>query len=659
MWGMLFGKNYYLTQARHQSEKRNLEQAQMFYEKVKFERLPLDDKIRYAVNFHDLGESERALMILNQILLVQESDYAYERRAHILIELDREEEGVRDLEKSLAMDPDRYMNWYTKGLANQNLQRYPEAIHDFKQCIQRENEETVFSTYYELGKCYYRNEQYEEAITVFQKIVADPNKELPIYYYWLAATLEQLEDIDAAIEAIEKGMTVLAQFEALPDRGMALTYERGSYGTNAFNSFITTIEENYSFTTELADLHFKKEQYKEAITAIEEGMRLYPDDVGLFLKRGGVYEQMEKPRLAEADYKHALQLDPDHFQCYFKLGDLYRKLGEEEKNIQLFLQLVQLHPKFPVGHYRLADAYYFSNQYEEALAANHKLLELETDDYLNFLQQGVILVELGRYQEAEIAYSQGIELYDYDGLRMKRSYAYFMMDQLDSALHDLQTALAFEPQLNNSDFFHNGIGTVYKEMRQWELAINHFSLAIRLDPDQTYLYEKRADCYYQTGQMEAVIVDCSEGIKLRPDQATFFWLRGLAHYNQKNYEQALADSESYSRLLPDAANGYYNIAACYNKLDQEDKALHYYSKAIAVNPFDPDSYIGRAYIYYNRYDYDLCVQDLVNWALYMDREASLERRIMFIEELEGFDEDIRTDTVYKLREFYREPTLYS
>lgn len=649
--------HYHLRRGRHFLKKRMLTQALTHYSKLTLNDIPANEQVEYAMLYYETEQVEQALDLLNQIIDDDaHNDYGYERRAHILRELDKEEEALEDLDKAIRLNPNPYMYWYTRGLVHKDTGQLPEAIRDFKECIHREPEDTVLSTYYELGMCYYHNGDFAEASNVFRKILENRDKEIPIFYYRLAKTLQAQEQLKEAAACLESGIKVLDEFQAQPDRGKQWLFDRVQYGVGAFRNFQLEIQRSASFRLDLADIYESLGQYEAVQAACSSALALYPDRAELYVKRAAANRYLENWEQAGHDLDTAMELDKHYLEPYFEKALLYRAQEREEQALEVLLQLSGKKPEFPLVCYWVADSYCILEQYDDALDYNSRLLELEEDDALNYVQRAEIFKELGRMSEATAAYSKAIELNEHSQTRMKRSYMYYWQGQYDEAMIDLQKAVELDEELLNRSSYHNAMGHILEGMDQVQLANDAYTKAIELDPDIPVYYENRAKCFIETGELDRAVEDCLTGLNKDSSNGDLISLIGNIYYLKDDYEGALAYAKQYCTLFPEHVGGFFNLGVVHYKIGHKADALRAFDKTLELNPYAGRCYLYKAYIYYDQLDIHQCVDSVVNWNLFSFKEMTLEDRIRHIYELNGLDEDVLELAVKKIEDMFNKPS---
>ncbi|GIP41206.1 hypothetical protein J31TS4_44860 [Paenibacillus sp. J31TS4] len=651
--------NYYTKKGRRLLTGRNLPEALKAYEKVAFAKLPERDQVNVAVIHHELGRSERALELLGEVLARCESDFGYERRAHILREQDREEEALDDLEQAIRLNPDPFMYWYTRGLALKDLGRYEEATRDLEECVKREPEDSVVSTYYELGMCYYHAEQYEEAERIFRKVLTYEDKEIPIFAYRLAKVLELLGKDEEAIVYLKRAIERHGLFEVLPDSGEREIYERTSYGPGAFRTFQTEVDRTAAFRRDLAVLLLNRGDSEEGLEVVNGALERYPEDEGLYLLRANLNRQLQRWEPCASDLDRALELGGRLTDVDYQRICLFRARQQEEKVLAFALERAAEYPEHPLYRYWIADSYYRQERNEEALEANKRLLELEDDDPLNEVQRGDILKELGMYRQAEESYSRAINMREEPDFRMKRSFAYFREERYDDALLDLRRAAELDPGLLRSGSYHHAMGHILDGMGQAELALTSFSDAIRHAPGYPVYYESRARSYLEQDRLEDAERDCLAGLQADPGYSDLLSLLGYIRYRQEDYLGSRSYAKQYADLYPDSPVGYYHVGLASYRLGDQEGAEEAFDQALELAPGFGSCYLYKAYLAYDRLEFEEAIQHLANWNVCSFQELPLEERLQKLNELDGFDEEVLEGAEERIKEWYDGPVYLS
>lgn len=649
---MLVMDRIWLKIGSYYQERQDLEKALKYIRKGQKAIQLLNDQIIYAELLHNNGHAEEAIAYLGQVIEWKGAARAYERRAHILRELGREEEAISDLNEAIKLNEDNFMTWYTRGITYKDMGNYEEAIRDLKESIKREDESTVISTYYELGMAYYENGNPVDAVECFRESLKNPGRSIPIYYFMLARCLDLTDMMEEAVKILLQGVELSNRYEAEPDQGYGLFDASTNYSYGAFLTFQRQTRETFSFRRLLADLYLQLGQYEKGVEAASEGLQIYAGAVDLYLKRAEIYAAWGKKQQAVEDLGLAIHQDPNDFRAYFELSRLYKEDGEEEKAAEIIGKLYRLHPESPLVCYWLADSYYRLGRNEEAIQLNEKLLEIESDDPANYTQRADIYIEMLDLPAAEQALREALKLSSTSEIHNKQSYVMYLQGKNEDALLELQNAVSLDPEFEGHPTYLVASGHIYKEMALWDLAIDAYSKAIRMNPNSARLYEFRAGCLFETEQLDRALSDCSRGIELDSSYAGLYSLRSGIYMAMMDYARAKVDILKFLEFQPGHPGAYYRLGQIHYKDNEEEAALESLDEVLNILPDHADSYLYRAYIYFRQFESEQTVQNIVNWSLYLSKDHSPSEKIRAIEELEGFDETILERAVEKLTEMY-------
>lgn len=152
-------------------------------------------------------------------------------------------------------------------------------------------------------------------------------------------------------------------------------------------------------------------------------------------------------------------------------------------------------------------------------------------------------------------------------------------------------------------------GSALQEAGRYEEAIEAYSRAIALEPQNAYAYYVRGDAHFDLEQYRRAIKDYNQAIALNPQNAEAYHDRGQAYSFLNQHELALEDYNRAIMLNSQAAYVYCSRALTYFALRAYSRAIKDYDRAIALNPQYAVAYGGRGRAYYYLGDYRHAIQN--------------------------------------------------
>jgi len=623
----------------HRQEK--LKQALVWYERWGTASMTEEEQIDYAGLLHDTGHSDQALVVLGNFLRNRENPQAYERRAHIYNELGQENQAIADLNAAIRLDPSPYLYWYTRAISYHDLGEYELAVRDFEEALNR-REDSKASTYYELGNVHMKLGRFHDAERCYRQASNDPNRAIPHYYYRQAQALEKQGRHEEAIAVLHAGIRMLDQWEKLGDHGAATMKARTNYSHAAVASFIQGAKDEFGFRLYESKLLDQNGQQEEALAVIGQALLAYPNAPELQLRQAILHRSLGHYPEAESQLRKLGDDNPYWLPAAMELSSTYRMQGKLEEAIGTLLKARAHAPDNRVVQYWLADVYREAEQPEEAQALSRDLTEREPEDPLNWKQRAELAIDADLYGEADEAYTKALELEQSAEFYMRRSFARYMGDRYEEAMMDIQSAIALDDRLVQESRTSYALGELYVGMENWELADAAYTRALALEPDNPQIYDRRARSRFSAGKLAEALDDCNHGLQLDLNNARLTWLRGFIHFRLDDFDAALSDSLVYAQLVPDDPQGHYNLGVVYNQLDRHDDAIASFTKTIEINPFEPQAYLERASLWYHHsFDRGRAAYDLAQWLLYAGGEKEENARFALLNDLRGFDDDMR------------------
>ena len=138
---------------------------------------------------------------------------------------------------------------------------------------------------------------------------------------------------------------------------------------------------------------------KEALVAMQQSVRLAPDDSEAHNSLGVVYKQMECYAEAEVHYRQAIALTPEYHEAFNNLGNLFLHLKRFDEAEYYYRRAIQMRPDLAAAYNNLGTIYHESKRLAEAFASYQQAIELQPDYVKVYGNMGTALAYLSLYDD--------------------------------------------------------------------------------------------------------------------------------------------------------------------------------------------------------------------------------------------------------------------
>ena len=177
----------------------------------------------------------------------------------------------------------------------------------------------------------------------------------------------------------------------------------------------------------------------------------------------------------------------------------------------------------------------------------------------------------------------------------------------DSALAAFGLALEENPRLYEA---HVGMGSIYIERGDYQLASNAYERAVEIDPTSF-------DAHYYLGLAKQMMGKVQEAIRvylralaINPDSFDANLNIASAYLQIDRPGQALPYALRATQLRPDAQSGWANLAAVHSLLENYDSAIDAYRAAVELGDMPEEVLLGLADAHLKLDNYDRAINVL-------------------------------------------------
>ncbi len=163
----------------------------------------------------------------------------------------------------------------------------------------------------------------------------------------------------------------------------------------------------------------------------------------------------------------------------------------------------------------------------------------------------------------------------------------------DEALLQIENKLNANPSAQL--YFKKGL--IYNRLQKYQEALNSYSEALQIEPDNPEILSEMADGLSVLGNNFDAVNFYKKALELEPGNLTLSGKLGRVLINQKKLKEAYkVFSDIY---MQDSTNVYWNkqLAYCAFRVGKRKEAVHLYEMVLEANPRDYGTYINLIHTY--------------------------------------------------------------
>ncbi|NJL86354.1 MAG: tetratricopeptide repeat protein [Leptolyngbyaceae cyanobacterium SM1_1_3] len=256
-----------------------------------------------------------------------------------------------------------------------------------------------------------------------------------------------------------------------------------------------------------------------------------------------------------------------------------------------------------------------AQQYDEAIAACEKAIELEPRDSNIWALHSGILVAQQQYPAAIASASQSLSLNAANSLALTyQCISFSELGQSEKALDRCNEALRVNGSWGNQSpalaWFRRGI--ILAQQEDYEQALVAYERVLLIDPADSLVLAYRCEALRNLASYEAAISACQEALvgsgDWRDQSSAIAWYnQGLAQAQLKDYEAAIALYDRAIEVDPENALVWTAQGRALEQLEKYAEALTSYSRAVDLKPEHSRALVGQCTLLNKLEQYEMAI----------------------------------------------------
>jgi len=257
----------------------------------------------------------------------------------------------------------------------------------------------------------------------------------------------------------------------------------------------------------------------------------------------------------------------------------------------------------------------------------------------NYLELGLNYLYKAELSESEHCFQF---VFNRNGLAMIRSFQGRHQEALDLCREGFKLIEKHldpgQHRLHRSVLLYN-MAQIYSQTESFDLAIEHYTAAMRLDPNYSEYFNERGNLLLKLGRLEEAEQDYRRAIELSPPYFEVWSNLGQCCRVRGRMEEAIVAYDRSLDLLPNQPMVWVVRAQALEALGRLEEAINSYSSALNLQPMLWPAFAGRAVLLYEQGRIEECLADLDRAiSLAPDEPASYQNRAVAYGDLGRYEE---------------------
>ncbi len=595
---------------------------------------------RVAVSYEDyiLG-----IQYFNKVIAMKPSLYeAWHYRAEAKFRLDDYRGAEADVSEAINLNPYITALYDLRGISRIRMGKYEEAIADYDKALSLDP--TIQNFWYNRAACRVETKDYERAHLELDTIISKWKKNAAPYLLKSEVYLQQKDTV--------KGMEWLAKsLEVDPYNAEAWRFRGGiclsrkewkdadEYLSKAIH-LMPKKATNY-INRAVARLHLNN--LRGAMSDYNLALDIDPNNFLAHYNRGLLRQQVGDDNNAIEDFNYVLALEPNNMMALFNRATLLDRTGDLRAAIADYTKVINVFPNFWTGlHYR-AECYRRLGMTAKAEMDEFRILKAQNDKHLGKQPRWSRKKLEAMRKKSEIDPNK----YDQIVVEDEQTDEHEYKSEYRGKVQNHRVESRYQPYISLSLFDYSNAMTNYHPFVAEVDVLNKQTDGVRLTVSTVSTHLTNDEIKKQFDITDALTARLENAP--HPSPSAYF-ARSVAYCIGQNYGDALKDVDAYLAENPNSALGWWHRAVCNARLaDYEtggvepmtaqlrlksvnadfekaesldkdnayilychgtflahrqdyDKAIQYFTRAIALDDRLAEAYFNRGMVYYYKGD---------------------------------------------------------
>lgn len=345
-----------------------------------------------------------------------------------------------------------------------------------------------------------------------------------------------------------------------------------------------------------------QQDLKEAISKLEQAIKISDSDTMLYTKLAGIYAEMDEFDKALDAYNKVIELNPDDAFIYISIGSIYENQAKYKQALEAYSKALDIFPEYKYNYFNIGNVQYQLRNYKEAIKNYNSFLDTYSGHNEARENLAASYLAVKDYQNAQKQYQI---IYDKNPDGFKHFYEYGMAmlntENPEKAIEFLEKSIEINSE---NDSAHLGLAQAYQDLGKNDMSYEQYQIVLKNLPNLNTVRLDYADLLAEMNKNTESLEQYNMYIKAFPNDVKGYEHIANVYLKLKNYDKAL---ENYlTALSKDSSNVDIkkNIANCYHNNKDYANAIKYYDEVLISEPTDFNTRFNKALALHAMKKYD-------------------------------------------------------
>ncbi len=477
---------------------------------------------------------------------------AYRALCVVLMKLNEPEEAIKYACIANTIEPDDYIFDFVIGTAYMKIKEFAKSIEPFERALQKSPENIgIFNS---LGTAYMAVKRPEDAVKCYKKAL-ELNPKAPMSYYNLGSAYQIQQNHREACEYFRKAVELDKDDESFKV-ALAMSevkLEQYDKAAELYKSLMLQHPEKENYKYNLVTCYEALGKISAAIAMLEEMVYVNQKFILPAQKLASLYIKTNQLGKAKDIYDRILLKNNPSAEILHQYAILSSSLCDTDTAERILKKVIKMNPDIAKAHKDLGIIYLNKRLFDYAEDEFKTALRLAPNDFEIIFEYGNFLYSISKNNDAERFYREALDIEPDNILALTfMALNKLILNQLDSARDYIMKAMKINP---HHEYIQFCAGRILYARKEFEDAKHYLIRAVEQNPD-IETQNTLALTYYELGEYESAINIFNNILAKKPDNISILM----------------------------------SMAKCYEGLKDNDKALEYLDRVVAIFPEDEEAH---------------------------------------------------------------------